>query len=77
MKRQQFCVYPDEEPETLRKQSFDNSILTSSNSLGVDHNSASVSGDKSALHEDTYCFEHDWFGDEKDAADMIGRVCHR
>ncbi|XP_052639916.1 double-strand-break repair protein rad21-like protein 1 [Harpia harpyja] len=62
----------DEEPDALRKQSFfDGSILTSSNSLMADHNSASVNGDKSALHEDTYCFEHDCFGDEEDAADMI------
>lgn len=77
MKHQKFCVYPDEEPDALRKQSFDGSTLTSSNSLRADCNSASVSGDKPALHEDTYCFEHDWFGDEGDAADMIGRVCHR
>ncbi|XP_075023168.1 double-strand-break repair protein rad21-like protein 1 [Calonectris borealis] len=62
----------DEEPDALRKQSFfDGSILMSSNSLVADHNSASVNGDKSALHEDTYCFEHDCFGDEEDAADMI------
>ncbi|XP_005499605.2 double-strand-break repair protein rad21-like protein 1 [Columba livia] len=61
----------DEEPDALRKQSFDGSTLTSSNSLRADCNSASVSGDKPALHEDTYCFEHDWFGDEGDAADMI------
>ncbi|KAM9648270.1 double-strand-break repair protein rad21-like protein 1 [Morphnus guianensis] len=62
----------DEEPDALRKQSFfDGSILTSSNSLMADHNSASVNGDKSALREDTYCFEHDCFGDEEDAADMI------
>ncbi|KAK4812647.1 hypothetical protein QYF61_012157 [Mycteria americana] len=62
----------DEEPDALRKRSFfDGSILTSSNSLVADHNSASVNGDKSALHEDTYCFENDCFGDEEDAADMI------
>ncbi|KAM9260348.1 double-strand-break repair protein rad21-like protein 1 [Cariama cristata] len=62
----------DEEPDALRKQSFfGSSILTSSNSLVADHNSASRNGDKSALHEDTYCFEHDCFGDEEDAADMI------
>ncbi|NWH54638.1 RD21L protein, partial [Fregata magnificens] len=62
----------NEEPDALRKHSFfDSSILTSSNSLVADHNSASVNGDKSALHEDTYCFEHDCFGDEEDAADMI------
>ncbi|XP_042656714.1 double-strand-break repair protein rad21-like protein 1 isoform X2 [Tyto alba] len=62
----------DEEPEALRKQSFfDSSILTSSNSPVADHNSASVNGGKSALHEDAYCFEHDCFGDEEDAADMI------
>ncbi|XP_040978715.1 double-strand-break repair protein rad21-like protein 1 [Aquila chrysaetos chrysaetos] len=62
----------DEEPDALRKQSFfDGSFLTSSNSFVADHNSASVNGDKSALCEDTYCFEHDCFGDEEDAADMI------
>ncbi|NXJ33224.1 RD21L protein, partial [Ciconia maguari] len=62
----------NEEPDALRKRSFfDGSILTSSNSLVADHNSASVNGDKSALHEDTYCFENDCFGDEEDAADMI------
>ncbi|NWZ56835.1 RD21L protein, partial [Haliaeetus albicilla] len=62
----------NEEPDALRRQSFfDGSILTSSNSLVADHNSASVNGDKSALREDTYCFEHDCFGDEEDAADMI------
>lgn len=76
MKHQKFCVYSDEEPAALRKQSFDSSILTSSNSLVAAHNSASMDGDKSALHEDTYWFEHDCFGDEEDAADMIGRVCH-
>ncbi|NXD86456.1 RD21L protein, partial [Halcyon senegalensis] len=60
------------EPDTLRKNSFfDGSILTSSNSLMADHNSASVSGDKSVLQEDIYCLEHDCFGDEEDAADMI------
>ncbi|NXX58774.1 RD21L protein, partial [Scopus umbretta] len=62
----------NEEPDALRKQSFfDGSILTSGNSLVADHNSASVHGDKSVLHEDTYCFELDCFGDEEDAADMI------
>ncbi|NXC18872.1 RD21L protein, partial [Corythaeola cristata] len=62
----------NEEPDALRKQSsFDGSILTSGNSLVADHNSVSVSGDKSALREDAYCFEHDCFGDEEDAADMI------
>ncbi|NXT54309.1 RD21L protein, partial [Pluvianellus socialis] len=62
----------NEEPEALRKQSFfDGSILTSSNSLVADHNSASVNGDKAAPREDAYCFEHDCFGDEEDAADMI------
>ncbi|XP_010019014.1 PREDICTED: double-strand-break repair protein rad21-like protein 1 [Nestor notabilis] len=61
----------DDEPEALRKQSFfDGSILTSSNSLVVDH-SVSVNGDKSALCEETFCFEHDCFGDEEDAVDMI------
>ncbi|KFQ04742.1 Double-strand-break repair protein rad21-like 1, partial [Leptosomus discolor] len=62
----------DEEAEGPGKQScFDSSILMSSNCLVADHNSASASGDKPALHEDTYSFEHDWFGDEEDAADMI------
>ncbi|NWI28733.1 RD21L protein, partial [Sula dactylatra] len=62
----------NEEPDALRKQSFfDTSILMSSNSLVADHNSASVNGDKSALRENTCCFEHDSFGDEEDAADMI------
>ncbi|NXA25297.1 RD21L protein, partial [Ibidorhyncha struthersii] len=62
----------NEEPAALRKQSFfDGSILTSSNSLVAAHNSASTNGHKSALHEDTYWFEHDCFGDEEDAADMI------
>ncbi|NXQ90124.1 RD21L protein, partial [Nyctibius grandis] len=59
----------DEGPYALRKQSFDGSFLRSSNSLVVDHNS--VSGDKSVMQEDTYCFERDCFGDEEDAADMI------
>ncbi|XP_009325224.1 PREDICTED: double-strand-break repair protein rad21-like protein 1 [Pygoscelis adeliae] len=62
----------EEEPDALRKQSFfDGSILMSSNSLVADQNSASVNGDKSALREDSYCFQHDCFGDEEDAADMI------
>ncbi|XP_009281017.1 PREDICTED: double-strand-break repair protein rad21-like protein 1 [Aptenodytes forsteri] len=62
----------EEEPDALRKQSFfDGGILMSSNSLVADRNSASVNGDKSALREDTYCFQHDCFGDEEDAADMI------
>ncbi|XP_010213424.1 PREDICTED: double-strand-break repair protein rad21-like protein 1, partial [Tinamus guttatus] len=61
-----------EEPETLRKQSFfDGSILMSSNSVLADHTLASLNGDKSALCEDTYCFEHDCFGDEETAGDMI------
>uniref|UniRef100_A0A8C8B6X1 RAD21 cohesin complex component like 1 n=1 Tax=Otus sunia TaxID=257818 RepID=A0A8C8B6X1_9STRI len=68
----------DEEPEALRKQSFfDSSILMSSNSLVADHNSASASGGRSAPGGDAYSFQHDCFGDEEDAADMIGRVCHR
>ncbi|KAM6298799.1 double-strand-break repair protein rad21-like protein 1 [Aegotheles albertisi] len=59
----------DEEPDPVRKQScFDSSILTSSNSLVADHNSMSGSG---ALREDTYSFQHDCFGDEENAADMI------
>ncbi|XP_038022235.1 double-strand-break repair protein rad21-like protein 1 isoform X1 [Anas platyrhynchos] len=62
----------DEEPETLRKQSsFDGSFLMSSNNLMADHTSASINGDKSALHEDVYCFEQDCFGDEEAGADMI------
>nr|XP_026651793.1 double-strand-break repair protein rad21-like protein 1 isoform X4 [Zonotrichia albicollis] len=62
----------DEEAEALRRQSFfESSVLTSSNSLVADPNSASTSGDKSVLHEDVYCFQDDHFGDEEDAADMI------
>ncbi|KAM9178299.1 double-strand-break repair protein rad21-like protein 1 [Mergus octosetaceus] len=62
----------DEEPETLRKQScFDGSFLMSSNNLMADHTSVSINGDKSALHEDAYCFEQDCFGDEEAGADMI------
>ncbi|KFV85463.1 Double-strand-break repair protein rad21-like 1, partial [Struthio camelus australis] len=61
-----------EEPDTLRQHSFfDGSILMSSNSVLAGHTSASLSGDKSALCEDTYCFEHDCFGDEDTAGDMI------
>ncbi|NWS44818.1 RD21L protein, partial [Probosciger aterrimus] len=61
----------NDEPEALRKQSFfDGSILMSSNSVMVDR-SVSVSGDKSALREETFWFEADCFGDEEDAADMI------
>uniref|UniRef100_A0A8C3QTG1 RAD21 cohesin complex component like 1 n=1 Tax=Cyanoderma ruficeps TaxID=181631 RepID=A0A8C3QTG1_9PASS len=67
----------NEEADALRRQSFfEGSVLTSSNSLVADPNSASTSGDKSVLHEDVYCFQDDHFGDEDDAADMIGRVCH-
>ncbi|NXL24316.1 RD21L protein, partial [Setophaga kirtlandii] len=62
----------DEEAEALRRQSFfEGNVLTSSNSLVADPNSASTSGDKSVLHEDVYCFQDDNFGDEEDAADMI------
>ncbi|NWZ13352.1 RD21L protein, partial [Agelaius phoeniceus] len=62
----------NEEAEALRRQSFfEGSVLTSSNSLMADPNSASTSGDKSVLHEDVYCFQDDHFGDEEDAADMI------
>ncbi|NXV79568.1 RD21L protein, partial [Atlantisia rogersi] len=62
----------NEELDVLRKQScFNGRTLTSSNSLAADHNSASTSGDTSVLQEDAYCFEHDCFGDEEDAADMI------
>ncbi|XP_058706566.1 double-strand-break repair protein rad21-like protein 1 [Poecile atricapillus] len=62
----------DEEADALRRQSFfEGSVLTSSNSLVADPNSASTSGDKSVLHEDVYCFQDDHFGDEDDAADMI------
>ncbi|XP_050169371.1 double-strand-break repair protein rad21-like protein 1 [Myiozetetes cayanensis] len=62
----------EEEADALRRQSFfEGSFLTSSNSLVADHNSASASGDKSVLREDVFCFQHDCFGDEEDAADMI------
>ncbi|NWZ82702.1 RD21L protein, partial [Poecile atricapillus] len=62
----------NEEADALRRQSFfEGSVLTSSNSLVADPNSASTSGDKSVLHEDVYCFQDDHFGDEDDAADMI------
>ncbi|NXA03543.1 RD21L protein, partial [Sapayoa aenigma] len=62
----------NEEADALRRQScFEGSILTSSNSLVAEHNSASASGDKSVLHEDVFCFQHDCFGDEEDATDMI------
>ncbi|NWV18102.1 RD21L protein, partial [Origma solitaria] len=62
----------NEEADALRRQSFfEGSVLTSSNSLVADPNSASTSRDKSVLHEDVYCFENDHFGDEDDAADMI------
>ncbi|NXC32765.1 RD21L protein, partial [Campylorhamphus procurvoides] len=62
----------NEEADALRRQSFfEGSFLTSSNSLVAEHNSASASGDKSVLHEDVFCFQHDRFGDEEDAADMI------
>ncbi|NWI88042.1 RD21L protein, partial [Pitta sordida] len=61
-----------EEADALRRQSFfEGSTLTSSKSLEADHNSASARGDKSVLHEDVFCFQHDGFGDEEDAADMI------
>ncbi|NXN88743.1 RD21L protein, partial [Bombycilla garrulus] len=61
-----------EEADALRRQSFfEGSVLTSSNSLVADPNSASTSGDKSVLHKDVYCFQDDRFGDEDDAADMI------
>ncbi|NXM08268.1 RD21L protein, partial [Tyrannus savana] len=62
----------EEEADALRRQSFfEGSFLTSSNSLVADHNSASAGGDKSVLREDVFCFQHDCFGDEEDAADMI------
>ncbi|NXT11997.1 RD21L protein, partial [Prunella fulvescens] len=62
----------NEEAEALRRQSFfEGSVLTSSNSLMADPNSASTTVDKSLLHEDVYCFQDDHFGDEEDAADMI------
>lgn len=78
MRDQDLCVPSDEEADALRRQSFfEGSVLMSSNSLVADPNSASTSGDKSVLHEDVYCFQDDHFGDEDDAADMIGRVCHR
>lgn len=43
----------------------------SSCNLVADHSSASVSGDKPALHESSYCLEQDCFGDEEAGADMI------
>ncbi|NXP55531.1 RD21L protein, partial [Heliornis fulica] len=62
----------NEEPDAPSKQSFfDGRVLTSSNSLVAGHNSASTTGCNSALHEDTYCFKNDCFGDEGDAEDMI------
>ncbi|XP_046786722.1 double-strand-break repair protein rad21-like protein 1 isoform X3 [Gallus gallus] len=62
----------DEESDALRKQSFfDVSVLMSSCNLVADHSSASVSGDKPALHESSYCLEQDCFGDEEAGADMI------
>ncbi|XP_062360942.1 double-strand-break repair protein rad21-like protein 1 [Cinclus cinclus] len=62
----------DEEADALRRKSFfEGSVLTSSNNLVADPNSASTSGGKSVLHEDVYCFQDDHFGDEEDAADMI------
>ncbi|NXO29619.1 RD21L protein, partial [Cisticola juncidis] len=62
----------NEEADALRKQNFfEGSVLTSSNTLVANPNSASTSGDKSVLHEDVYCFQNDQFGDEDDAADMI------
>ncbi|NXQ50371.1 RD21L protein, partial [Catharus fuscescens] len=62
----------DEEADALRRQSFfEGSILTSSNSLVADPNSASTSEDKSVVQEDVYCFQNDHFGDEEDAVDMI------
>ncbi|NXX97847.1 RD21L protein, partial [Centropus bengalensis] len=64
----------NEEPDALRKQSFfDGSIFTSSNSLVVDHNSASVSEGRAAPFNDLEydCFGDDCFGDEEGAADMI------
>ncbi|KFP86770.1 Double-strand-break repair protein rad21-like 1, partial [Apaloderma vittatum] len=60
----------DEEPEALRKKSFlDSRTAKSSNS--PDHNSASVSRDKSVLQGDTFCLEEDLFGDEEEDVDMI------
>ncbi|NXR20961.1 RD21L protein, partial [Cinclus mexicanus] len=62
----------NEEADALRRKSFfEGSVLTSSNNLVADPNSASTSGGKSVLHEDVYCFQDDHFGDEEDAADMI------
>uniref|UniRef100_A0A8C3U3V4 RAD21 cohesin complex component like 1 n=1 Tax=Catharus ustulatus TaxID=91951 RepID=A0A8C3U3V4_CATUS len=62
----------DEEADALRRQSFfEGSVLTSSNSLVADPNSASTSEDKSVVQEDVYCFQNDHFGDEEDAVDMI------
>ncbi|POI32921.1 hypothetical protein CIB84_003328 [Bambusicola thoracicus] len=62
----------DEESDALRKQSyFDVSVLMSSCNLVADHSSASLSGDKPARHESSYCLEQDCFGDEEAGADMI------
>ncbi|NXS92314.1 RD21L protein, partial [Jacana jacana] len=62
----------NEEPGTERKQSSsDGSASVSSTSLVAEHNSASVSADKSAQPEDVYLFEQDCFGDEEGAVDMI------
>ncbi|XP_071428992.1 double-strand-break repair protein rad21-like protein 1 isoform X2 [Pithys albifrons albifrons] len=62
----------DEAADALRRQSFfEGSFLMSSNSLVAEHNSASASGDKFVLQEDEFCFQHDCFGDEEDAADRI------
>ncbi|NWU96089.1 RD21L protein, partial [Upupa epops] len=62
----------NEEPDALRKRSvFDGSTLMSSNSLMADHNHVSMNSDNPARCEETYCLEHDCFGDEENAADMI------
>ncbi|XP_025068015.1 double-strand-break repair protein rad21-like protein 1 [Alligator sinensis] len=61
-----------EETAILRRHSFfDDSILMSTNSLLADHNSSSLTGDKSRLCEDAYIFKLDGFGDEEAAGDMI------
>ncbi|XP_019339309.1 double-strand-break repair protein rad21-like protein 1 isoform X2 [Alligator mississippiensis] len=61
-----------EETAILRQHNFfDDSILISTNSLLADHNSSSLTGDKSRLCEDAYIFKLDGFGDEEAAGDMI------
>ncbi|XP_062977248.1 double-strand-break repair protein rad21-like protein 1 [Elgaria multicarinata webbii] len=64
-----------EEIEIPRQRSFfSDSLLSSSNSLLVDHSSLNFTGDKTAWDEDTYALKHDGFGDEGVAGDMIDDV---